>query len=67
MARELVAEGGGAEHPRRGRGGDRARSTATHVSAAAHAGDPDALALVDQYTDNVALGLVGLANILDPE
>jgi glucokinase len=37
-----------------------------HVSAAAHAGAPDALALVDQYSFNVAIGLVGLANIFDP-
>ena len=37
-----------------------------HVSAAAHAGEPDALALVDQYSFNVAIGLVGLANIFDP-
>ena len=42
------------------------RSTGTHVSAAAHAGAPDALALVDQYSFNVAIGLVGLANIFDP-
>jgi len=37
-----------------------------HVSAAARAGEPDALALVDQYSFNVAIGLVGLANIFDP-
>jgi glucokinase len=37
-----------------------------HVSAAARAGEPDALALVDAYALNVALGLVGLANIFDP-
>lgn len=37
-----------------------------HVSAAARAGTPDALALVDQYSFNVAIGLVGLANIFDP-
>jgi glucokinase len=37
-----------------------------HVSIAAHAGAPDALALVDQYSFNVAIGLVGLANIFDP-
>ena len=37
------------------------------VSAAAHAGRPEALALVDQYCFNVAIGLVGLANIFDPE
>jgi glucokinase len=37
-----------------------------HVSAAARAGAADALALVDAYALNVALGLVGLANIFDP-
>ncbi len=29
-------------------------------------GAPDALALVDRYSFNVAIGLVGLANIFDP-
>lgn len=37
------------------------------VSAAAHAGLPEALALVDEYCFYVAIGLVGLANIFDPE
>ncbi len=37
-----------------------------HVSAAARAGAADALALVDAYAMNVAVGLVGLANIFDP-
>ena len=37
-----------------------------HVSGAANAGAPDALALVDRYSFNVAIGLVGLANIFDP-
>ncbi len=37
-----------------------------HVSAAAHDGARDALALVDTYCTYVALGLVGLANIFDP-
>lgn len=37
-----------------------------HVSAAARAGESDALALVDRYCFNVAIGLVGLANIFDP-
>ncbi len=37
-----------------------------HVSAAARAGAADALALVDRYCLDVALGLVGLANIFDP-
>jgi glucokinase len=37
-----------------------------HVSDAARAGASDALALVDAYAFNVAIGLVGLANIFDP-
>jgi glucokinase len=36
------------------------------VSAAAHAGVAEALALVDEYCFYVAIGLVGLANIFDP-
>jgi glucokinase len=36
------------------------------VSAAGHDGLPEALLLVDQYCFNVAIGLVGLANIFDP-
>ncbi len=38
-----------------------------HVSAAATAGDAAALELVDEYAFNVAIGLVGLANIFDPD
>ena len=30
-------------------------------------GDADALAILDQYADYVAIGFAGLANILDPE
>jgi len=37
-----------------------------HVSVAARDGAPDALALVDAYARNVAIGLVGLANVFDP-
>jgi len=37
-----------------------------HVSAAARTGAADAIALVDAYAFNVAIGLVGLANIFDP-
>lgn len=46
--------------------GDVSTIRGQHVSAAAHAGEPDALALVDAYSYNVAIGLVGLANIFDP-
>ena len=37
-----------------------------HVGDAAQAGDADALAIVREYAQQVAVGLVGLANILDP-
>jgi glucokinase len=66
LARELVAKGGGAALVAAA-GGDPAAVTGTHVGIAAGQGDPDARALLVQYADNVALGLAGLANILDPE
>jgi glucokinase len=40
--------------------------TGVHVGDAAQAGDDDALAIVHEYAERVAVGLVGLANILDP-
>jgi glucokinase len=40
--------------------------TGVHVGDAAQAGDEDALAIVREYAAQVAVGLVGLANILDP-
>lgn len=40
--------------------------TGYHVTAAVKAGAPDALALLRTYAGNVAIGLTGLANILDP-
>jgi glucokinase len=66
MARELVAQGGGAGIVAAA-GGDRSAVTGIHVGTAAAHGDGDALALLAQYADNVALGLAGLANVLDPE
>lgn len=38
-----------------------------HVAEAAGAGDAEALALIDTFAVYVAIGLVGLANILDPD
>jgi glucokinase len=40
--------------------------TGRDVTEAILAGEPDALAILDRFGDNVALGLAGLANILDP-
>jgi glucokinase len=48
-------------------GGDVDELTGLHVGDAARAGDRDALEILDEYGRRVALGFVGLANILDPE
>jgi glucokinase len=37
-----------------------------HVTAAAGAGDPEALAVIDTFADWVAIGLVNLTNLYDP-
>jgi glucokinase len=66
MARELVSKGGGAAIVAAA-GGDAGAVTGTHVGHAAATGDSDARGVLVQYAENVALGLVSLANILDPE
>ncbi|MDQ1460886.1 MAG: glucokinase, partial [Actinomycetota bacterium] len=63
MARDLVAKGGGAALVAAA-GGDPTAVTGTHVGIAAAKADPDARDLLVQYSENVALGLAGLANIL---
>jgi glucokinase len=66
MAREMVAgRGGGAIVA--AAGGDARAVTGEHVGVAAAEGDDDAKEVLVQYAENVALGLAGLANILDPE
>jgi glucokinase len=68
MARELIATGKGTAivaEAQKG-GGDPASVSGRHVGAAAATGDADALELLRRYADNVALGLAGLCNILDP-
>jgi glucokinase len=47
-------------------GGDAGRVTSIEVAAAAEAGDPGALAVLDAYAADVAVGFAGLVNILDP-
>ena len=47
-------------------GGDVDAITGVHVGDAAQSGDDDARAIVREYAQGVAVGLVGLANILDP-
>jgi glucokinase len=65
MARELVARGGGAALVEAA--GSHHQVTGLHVGRAAAHGDGDALALLAEYADNVALGLAALAGIFDPE
>lgn len=65
MAREAAADGDAPEVLARA-GGDVGAIDGHQVSAAAREGAPDALALVDEYCYQVAIGLVGLANIFDP-
>ena len=48
-------------------GGDVATVRGTHVGEAAQRGEPDAVALVVEYAHQVAIGLVGLVNIFDPD
>lgn len=48
-------------------GGDADAVRGEHVQAAAREGDAEALSLVDQFGRWVALGLVNLTNILDPD
>lgn len=47
-------------------GGSVAAVTGEVVGEAAAAGDPDAVAIVADYADNVAIGLAGLVAVLDP-
>jgi len=65
LARERAERGEAEEIARRA--GSRAAITGVDVSDAARAGDPDALALLDEFGANVAVGLAALANVLDPE
>lgn len=48
-------------------GGDADAVTGVHVGDSAQAGEPDGRALLGEYASHVAVGLAGLANILDPE
>ena len=48
-------------------GGDAQAVRGEHVQAAARTGDPDALAVIDDFSRWVALGLANLTNALDPE
>jgi glucokinase len=66
MGREWAAAGRAPSVAARA-GGDPASVTGVHVGDSAQAGEDDGVALLDEYVDLVAVGLAGLANILDPE
>ncbi|HEX9504669.1 MAG TPA: ROK family protein [Acidimicrobiia bacterium] len=57
VAPSVVARAGGSADAVKG----------VHVGEAAVAGEPDALEIVAEYATQVAIGLVGLVNILDPD
>ena len=66
QARE-AAGGGGLARVVELAGGDAASVRGEHVQVAAAEGDAAALAVIDGYARWVALGLVNLTNILDPQ
>jgi glucokinase len=66
MGRERAAAGGAAAIVALA-GGDPAAVEGVHVGDAAQAGDAEAQELVSEYAALVAVGLAGLANILDPD
>jgi glucokinase len=66
MARELVGSGRG-DRMLAAAAGDVREVSGEDVAIAAAAGDADACALLEQFADNVAIGLANLANIFDPE
>jgi glucokinase len=66
LARARVAEGRAPNILARA-GGDQAMVDGYEVGDSARAGETDGLELLADYARQVALGFVGLANILDPE
>jgi glucokinase len=66
MGREWAAAGRAPSVVARA-GGDAGAVTGVHVGESAKAGEADGVALLKEYADLVAVGLAGLANILDPE
>ncbi len=47
-------------------GGDPDAVTGVHVGDSAQAGEPDGVAIIDEFAHVVAIGMAGLTNILDP-
>ncbi len=66
LARE-AATGHRLHHVVRHAGGDPQAVRGEHVQAAARDGDPEALAVIDDFSRWVAVGLANLTNALDPE
>lgn len=66
LARE-AAVGGRVQRVVQLAGGDPESVRGEDVRAAAEEGDPDALAVIDEFARWVAVGLVSLTNALDPE
>jgi glucokinase len=66
LARDAAA-GGRLRDVVRHAGGDPQAVRGEHVQAAARTGDPEALAVVDEFARWVALGLSNLTNAFDPE
>ena len=66
LARE-AATGRRLHHVVRHAGGDPQAVRGEHVQAAAREGDPEALAVIDDFARWVALGLSNLTNVCDPE
>ena len=48
-------------------GGDLSAINAKHVIDLAKAGDPDCAAIFDRYVEHLAIGLVNIINLYDPE
>ena len=67
MLARHAAVTGGLESVVRDAGGDPQAVRGEHVQAAARTGDPEALAVIDEFSRWVALGLSNLTNALDPE
>ena len=65
IARQLVADGGGAALVELA-GGDPGHIRGEHVAEALRSGDPDAASVVDTFSTWVARGLASLINLLDP-
>jgi glucokinase len=67
MLARNAAAGKGLQRVVRDAGGDPQAVRGEHVQSAAREGDPEALAVVDEFARWVALGLSNLTNALDPE